>query len=274
MDQDKRVMVLRMILEGNSCRSTARLCGVKVDTVVAAVVEAGTACKAFLERVVKDVEVENVQADEIWGFVGMKDRTRKLRRIDEGASVGDAWVFVATERDTKLVVAWHLDKRNQEATETFARKLKDATRGRFQLSTDGWRPYVPAVWYAFGQNIDMAQLVKVYGKDPHAKAREARYSPPVVIDCYARVGVGKPDMDRVSTSHVERQNLSIRMGMRRMTRLTNGHSKKWENHEAAFALWFAYFNFCRVHMTLGTTPAVASGLAIEPWSVRELLDRL
>jgi IS1 family transposase len=267
-------MVLRMLLEGNSCRSTARLCGVKVDTVVSAVVETGTACKAFLERTIRDVPVEDVQADEIWGFVGMKDRTRVIRGIGDDAVVGDAWCFVGIERHTKLVLAWHLDKRSGDATEAFARKLRVATRGQFQISTDGWAPYVPALWYTFGHSLDHAQVVKVYGKEPGVKQRESRYSPPVVIDYFTKVGLGNPDLKRASTSHAERQNLSIRMGMRRMTRLTNGHSKKWENHEAAFALWFAYYDFCRVHSTIKTTPAVESGLAEKPWSVADLLERI
>jgi transposase-like protein/IS1 family transposase len=226
LDPAKRVMVLRMILEGNSCRSTARLTGVKTDTVVAAVVEAGTACKAFLERTVKDVPAENVQADEIWGFVGMKDRTRRRKGIDESADVGDAWCFTAIDRDTKLLLAWNIDKRTADATESFARKLRGAVRGRPQVTTDGFTSYVPAFWAVFGREIDHASLIKVFGPDPGLKRTERRYSPPVVVDTFFRVGLGMPDMTQVSTSHAERQNLSIRMGMRRMTRLTNGHSNK------------------------------------------------
>ncbi|MEO2088516.1 MAG: IS1 family transposase [Gemmataceae bacterium] len=260
-----------MLLEGNSIRSTERLTGVHRDTIMTALVDAGERCEAFLTRTVRDVPVNDVQADEIWGFVGCKERTRQ--RNGYGEEVGDAWCFVAIERDTKIILAWHLDKRTPEATAAFSVRLREATSGRFQLSTDGFRPYRTAVPSVFGHAIDFAQLVKTYGTS-NEDGPAARYSPGEVVSTHTVLLTGTPDNDRVCTSHAERSNLSIRMAVRRMTRLTNAHSKKWENHRAALGLYFAHYSFCRVHSTLRTTPAVASGLADRVWSVAELLERV
>src|SRR5439155_12637337 len=169
------------------------------------------------------------------------------------------------------VLTWHLGKRNPAATREFAGKLRTATAGWFQLSTDGYIPYRNAVRQTFGNLLDFAQLVKVYGRAPE-EGSAARYSPPEVVSVYSLVFTGQPDPDRVCTSHAERQNLSMRMTLRRLTRLTNGHSKKWANHGAALALYFAFYNFCRVHSTLKTTPAVKAKLADRTWTVAELLQ--
>jgi transposase-like protein/IS1 family transposase len=268
---DKLVMCLRMILEGNSVRSTERLTEVHRDTIIGAVVDAGEKCETFLTAAVKGVPATDVQADEIWGFVGCKERTRE--RNNYGGDKGDAWCFVALERTNRMVLAWHLDKRTPDATIWFAEKLADATAGRFQLSTDGFRPYQSAIPLVFGQGIDFAQLVKTYANAPQRDAA-TRYSPGEVIDVQTIVRIGNPDPGKVCTSHSERANLSIRMAVRRMTRLTNAHSKKWENHRAALALWFAYYNFCRVHGTLKSTPAVAADLTDHTWSVAELLSKI
>ena len=283
LDASKAELCLRMLLEGNSIRSTERLTEVHRDTIIATMVETGEKCEAFLTRTVHAVEAHDVQADEIWGFVGCKEKTRD--RNGYGDSMGDAWAYVAMERDTKLVLAFHVDKRTPWATTTFAAKLAAATAGRFQLSTDGFRQYQTAIPLVFGNNIDFAQIVKTYGNTTET-GTASRYSPGEVTAVHTVVIIGSPDDDRVSTSHAERQNLSIRMGVRRMTRLTNAHSKKWENHKAALALWFAYYNFCRVHTTLTdstraegepkrkTTPAMASGLTDHVWSVAELLEQI
>lgn len=267
---EKEVFCLRMLLEGNSVRSTERLTGVHRDTIIASMTGAGHACERFLERTIRLINVSDVQADEIWGFVGCKERTRE--RMGYSQEVGDAWCYVAIERETKLILAWHLGKRTPTDTLAFADNLRHATRGRFQLTTDGYKPYRPAINQAFGQTVDFAQLIKVYANAPETVA-QARYSPGQVVDTYPVIGIGNPDPDLICTSHAERSNLSIRMSVRRMTRLTNAHSKKWENHGAALALYFAYYNFCRVHMTLKSTPAVAAGLTDHTWSVAELLQR-
>lgn len=268
---EKAVTALRMILEGNSVRSTERLTEVHRDTIIAVMVEAGERCESFLSRVVRGLAVCDVQADEIWGFVGCKERTRELNGY--GDSMGDAWCFTAMDRETKLILAWHLDKRTPSATRDFSIKLSEATSGRFQLSTDGFRPYRTAIPEVFGNRIDFAQLVKTYGNTPE-QGTAARYSPGEVVQTHTVVLLGNPDDDRVCTSHAERQNLTMRMTLRRLTRLTNGHSKKWANHRAALALYFAYYNYCRVHSTLKMTPAVAAGLADHTWSVAELLQQI
>jgi transposase-like protein/IS1 family transposase len=261
------ILCLRMLLEGNSIRSVERLTGVHRDTIITAMVEAGKKCKTFMESVIERIPVADVQVDEIWGFVGCKEKTRQ--RKNKGEEFGDAYCFTAIERETKMIVAWHLGKRSTPDTFAFADKLKKATSGRFQLTTDGFPSYKAAIPATFPSRVDYATLVKMYGKPPD----EGRYSPPQVVDTVITPQLGNPDPERICTSHVERHNRTIRMAIRRMTRLTDAHSKKWENHDAALALFFAYYNFCRVHMTLKTTPAVATGWAFRPWSLQELLNQ-
>jgi IS1 family transposase len=266
--REKQIAVLRLLSEGNSIRSTERLTGVHRDTIIDAMVEAGKACQRFLEETIRHIPVENIQADEIWGFVGCKEKTRIAKNY--GDLCGDAYTYTAMERDTKLIVAWHLGKRCPEDTLEFAEKLRSATTGRFQLTTDGYTPYRTAIPFVFGPRLDFAQLTKEYGTTEEG---QRRYSPPEVIGITIAIRTGAPNPADICTSHVERHNRQIRMQVRRLTRLTDAHSKKWENHEAALALFFAYYNFCRVHMTLKDTPAVKAGLAAEPWSVMELLRR-
>jgi transposase-like protein/IS1 family transposase len=269
LEAEKAILCLRMLLEGTSIRSVERLTGVNRNTLISLVVTVGKRAKQFLETSVRGVQVNDVQADEIWGFIGCKEKTREMTGRDERH--GDGWCFVALERATKLVLCWHLGKRTPADTKKFAEKLQQATDGRFQLSTDGFKPYRTAIPSTFGSEIDFAQLVKVYGTSPEG---EKRYSPAVVISSYKEHCCGQPDMGKVCTSHAERANLTIRMTIRRMTRLTNAFSKKWENHEAALALFFAFYNYCRVHTTLKKTPAMASGLADYPWSVGKLLQAM
>jgi IS1 family transposase len=262
------ILCLRMLLEGNSIRSVERLTGINRDTIIDAMVDAGKKCKRFLESAIHHVPVSDIQADEIWGFVGCKEKVRQARNYDE--SMGDAYCFTAIERNTKLIVAWHLGKRSPADTLDFADNLRRATTGRFQLTTDGYTPYQTAIPYVFGPRVDFATLVKDY-ETPDEGSR--RYAPGDVVGITIRIRSGNPDTDKICTSHVERHNLTIRMTVRRMTRLTNAHSKKWENHDAALALFFAYYDFCRNHMTLKTTPAVAAGLTDHTWSMAELLEK-
>jgi IS1 family transposase len=262
------IQCLRMLLEGMSIRSVERLTGVNRDTIIAVMVEAGRNCERFMEARHRNLPVNDVEVDEIWGFVGCKERTRQA--LGHGEEMGDAWSFTAIERTTKLIICWHVGKRTPGDTWTFAEKLHNATAGRFQISTDGFRPYRTVIPHFLGDRTDFATIVKVYGK-PHATDTEARYSPPQVVAVTVVPMVGDPDPDRICTSHVERANRSFRMAIRRLTRLTDAHSKKWANHEAAFALFVGYYNYCRVHMTLKTTPAVAAGLTDRVWSVDELL---
>jgi IS1 family transposase len=269
---EKAILCLRMLLEGNSVRSTERLTGVHRDTIISLMVALGERCQSFLSRTIKDMPIDDVEADEIWAFVGCKEKTRLRHGYSE--EVGDAYCFIGIERTTKLVLAWHLGKRTPESTLYFAVKLRDVTGGRFQLSTDGFTPYRHIVPLVFNNSIDFAQLVKVYGTSAEG---EHRYSPATIIDTHQLAIMGRPDEDRVCSSHAERSNLTMRMSIRRLTRLTNAHSKKWENHEAALALYFAYYNYCRPHATLTEymgykcSPAMKAGLAEHVWSVGDLL---
>jgi IS1 family transposase len=281
IDHDKAVQCLEMLLEGVSLRSTERLTGLAHATVLKLLETIGTRAQYYWITAMRNLPASNVQADECWGFVYAKEKTCVRKHL--GPDCGDAYTFLAIERDTKLVLAWHIGRRDPQDTAWFSEKLRAATSGRFQLTTDGFKPYCTAIPEAFSGNIDFAQLVKIYGKAKEPKA-EARYSPAEITGIRKREMWGHPDMDQVSTSFVERKNLSIRMGVRRMTRLTNAFSKKWENHEAHLALWFLYYNFCRPHATLSkaidgqsrrpTTPAIAAGLADHVWSLGELLNQL
>jgi len=264
--QEKAVLALRLLLEGNSIRSTERITDLNINTIMSLLVKAGDRCQTLMVSKIQNLAVQDVEADEIWGFVGKKEGHKS---DDDGAEVGDAYCFVGMERNTKLVLAWHLGKRTVKSTDTFIGKLAYATsEDRFQLTTDGFQPYVNTVKMLLRDRVDFAQLIKVYGV---SRDGEQRYSPAEVVDSVPVEIMGRPVADRICTSHIERQNLSIRMGMRRMTRLTNGFSKKWENLEFAYALWFAYYNFCRVHKTLRVTPAMEAGITDHIWTIAELI---
>jgi IS1 family transposase len=216
---------------------------------------------------IKGVAVKDVEADEIWGFVQCKNR-HKLNKGITDPHKGDAYTFVGIERNSKLILAWHLGERGMEDTEAFTEKLHEATSGQFQLTTDGFRPYENAVSYSLGTRVDYAMLIKVYASNREA---EQKYSPPEVVETVTKVIIGSPEGHRICTSIVERSNLSIRTSVRRMTRLTNAFSKKWENLKAMLAIYFAYYNFCRIHSSIRCTPAMESGITQHVWSLRELL---
>ncbi len=264
---DDAVKCLNMILEGVSLRASARLSGTERKTILALMVRVGQRCEAMLEGRIKNLPVVDVQCDEIWGFVGMKEKTR-MRKHPELVDAGDAYCFTAIERETKLMLAWHLGIRSSEDTAYFADKLARATTGHFQLTTDGFKPYTTAMPAALPL-ADFAQLIKQYATKDDGK--ESKYSPGEVTGSVKVPRNGNPDLKKVSTSHVERHNLTIRMQNRRMTRLTNAFSKKWENHELSLAIQFAYYNFCKVHQTLKMTPAMKAGLTAHVWTIEELI---
>ena len=266
---DKAVLCLQLLVEGNSLRSVERITGVSLHTLLDLLLLAGKKCERILNEKIKGLHVRDVQADEMWGYVGMKERTKK-KKTEADPTFGDAYTFVAIERHTKLVLAWHLGRRNVRDTVEFTEKIHEATSGRFQLTTDGFVAYPDAVAYSLGTRVDFAQLVKVYAQQPQAGG-EHRYSPAEVIKAIPTPRWGRPDPDRICTSHVERQNLTMRMMMRRLTRLTNAFSKKWENLRAALALHFAYYNFCRIHKTLRCTPAMEAGITGHVWELKDLL---
>lgn len=267
ISEDRAVMALQLLLEGNSIRSTERITNLDRNTIMRLLVLAGNKCEHLMRVKIEHLRVDDVEADEIWGFVGKKEGHKQPG--EESAQIGDAYCFVAMERSTKLVLAYHLGKRSRVSTDVFIEKLRYATSDhRFQLTTDGFPAYVPAVTIALQDRVDFAQLIKVYGAP---RDGEQRYSPAEVVDVEVVPVMGKPNPRRICTSYIERQNLSIRMGMRRMTRLTNAFSKKWENLEAAYALHFAYYNFCRIHKTLRVTPAMEQGITDHVWTIAELI---
>ena len=266
--QEKAVLVTRLLLEGNSIRSSERISGLDRTTIARLLVLAGERCEKLLADTITKLQVKDVEADEMWGFVGMKEKAKGNLHKNED-TLGDAYTYVALERNSKLILAWHLGKRNRQDTLAFIMKLRNATEGRFQLTTDGWPSYPDAVERVFGSGIDYAQLIKVYGA---SRDGEQRYSPAEVVDVEVVPRAGMPDFERICTSHIERQNLTMRMQIRRLTRLTNAFSKKWENLRAALALHFAYYNFCRVHSSLRVTPAMEAGITDHVWELRELLS--
>jgi IS1 family transposase len=235
---------------------TARMTGLDLKTLGKLILLAGERCEQFTHDVVRDIEVKDVQADEIWSYVGMKEKTRK--RLDRSEDYGDSWTWIAVERHTKMVVAYHVGQRDGRDCQTFLDRMKRAIGdGRFQMTTDGLGAYRHSIPFTFLSKVDFGMLVKNYQGNP----KEIRYSPASIISIEKNRIFGNPDMDKVCTSHIERLNLTLRMQMRRFTRLTNGFSKTIEHHTAMQQLFFAWYNFCRPHQTLkGSTPAMACGL--------------
>jgi IS1 family transposase len=230
---------------------------------------AGERCERLLGDRLRNVIATDVQADEIWSFVGKK---QKQIQPDDSPTLGDCYTFVAINRETKLVLNFTVGKRDQLTIDNFVVGLRLASaHRRFQITTDGFVPYRSAIETTLGDRVDFAQLIKVYRATPEG---ERRYSPAEVVSTETVVGIGQPDPKRIYTSHVERQNLSMRMGIRRFTRLTNAFSKKLENHWAAICLWFAFYNFSRIHQTLRVTPAMAAGLTDHVWELKELISSL
>ena len=264
----KKLAVIASLLEGSSVRSTERMVGVHRDTICRLLVETGNHCATLLDSNIRNVRTKYVQADEIWCFVGKKD---KHVRVDDPPEFGNQWVFVAMDADTKLVPSFVVGKRTRETTYALLidlqkRLVEDA---RFQLTTDGFAFYERAVEDTFGGTVDFAQLIKLYG-DIGQHGNE-RYSPSPILEVITKIRDGRPDEAHICTSHVERQNLTMRMQMRRFTRLTNAFSKKLENLKAACALHFAHYNFVRVHSSLRVTPAMAAGITSEVWPLERLL---
>jgi IS1 family transposase/transposase-like protein len=264
---ERAEMCLKLLLEGMSIRSVQRITGLHQETILNLITLASERCEKLMRKRIKGIAVKDVEADEIWGFVQCKNRHKLYKGITD-PKVGDAYTFVGIERNTKLILAWRLGERGIEDTEAFTEKLHEATSGRFQLTTDGYRPYESAVAYSLGTRVDYAMLIKVYAKD---REGEQKYSPPEVVETIRKIQIGNPEVHRICTSIVERSNLSIRTSVRRLTRLTNAFSKKWENLKAMLAIYFAFYNFCRIHSSIRCTPAMESGITSHVWSLRDLL---
>jgi IS1 family transposase len=272
LSPEKRKQVVASLVEGNSIRATVRMTGVAKDTVTKLLVDLGTVCSIHQDRVMRDLPCERIQCDEIWAFCYSKAKNVPQEKKGE-FGYGDVWTWVALDADTKLVPTYRVGSRDLADAHEFIADLAKRLSHRVQLTTDGLRVYLSAVERAFGNDIDYAQLVKLYGSDGTASSG-GRYSPPVCIGAIPEEVNGNPDPAHVSTSYVERQNLTMRMSMRRFTRLTNAFSKKVENLAAAVSLHFFHYNFCRVHKTLGTTPAVAARVSDHVWSLDEMIGLL
>ena len=249
---EKAILALKLLVEGSSVRTIERTVELHRDTICRLLVFAGERCERVMATKVRNIQVRDVECDEVWSYVAKK---QKRVRPEDDQSLGDAYCFVAIERNTKVVLNITMGKRNQQTTNVFIEGLAQAIapRGNFQITTDGFRPYVSAIDATLGHRVDFAQLIKVYRSSQDG---EARYSPAEVDSVEVVPVIGQPDPDRICTSMVERSNLSLRMGVRRFTRLTNAFSKKWENHWAAVTLWYTFYNFCRVHKSLRVTPGM------------------
>jgi transposase-like protein/IS1 family transposase len=265
--QDRAVLALQLLLEGNSLRSTQRITGLDVNTIMTLLVKAGERCQSLMDTRLRNLRMAHIQLDEIWCFVG-----KKRRNVREGDSpeIGDQWVFVAIDADTKLIPCFHVGKRHIEDTRTFLWDLYGRIEGRTQLTTDGLHHYRAAVPDTFGLDVDFAQVIKMFNHGQFDSA-EARYSPSPIAEVVSKVRSGDPDPEHISTSFVERQNLTMRMAIRRFTRLTNAFSKKLLNLKMAVALHFAYYNFCRTHKTIRVTPAMEAGITDHVWTISELI---
>ncbi len=266
LTKEQRTKIIAALVEGNSVRATARMCDVAFNTVLKLVPEIGSTCAEYHARTVRNLTSKRIQCDEIWSFCYAKAKNAPADKQGQPGD-GDVWTWVAIDPETKLVVTWCVGSRGASTANAFMHDLAARLANRVQLTTDGHRVYLEAVESAFGSSIDYSMLIKLYGNDSEP---DTKYSPGECIDCQTVAIMGRPNSHHVSTSHVERQNLTIRMSMRRFTRLTNAFSKKLENHIAAIALHYMYYNFCRIHKSLRITPAMAAGISDHVWDVEEL----
>jgi IS1 family transposase len=266
---DKAEQILSLLVEGCSINTIERVTQVHHTTILKLLVLVGEKCNRLMGRMIVNVPVTDVQCDEIWGYVQKKESHKYPWEANDN-SIGDAYCFVAVERNTKLVLNFALGSRSQATTDQFIEGLRAATAPqRFQITTDGFQPYKSAITTTLSDRCDFAQLIKVYASP---REGEARYSPADVVEALPKPIMGDPNRAKICTSHVERQNLTIRMQMRRLTRLTNAFSKKWENLWAAYCVHFAWYNFVRRHQSLRMTPAMAAGITDHMWTMRELLE--
>ncbi|HEY3855826.1 MAG TPA: IS1 family transposase [Verrucomicrobiae bacterium] len=267
---DKRAQILNCLAEGCSMRSTSRLTGAAKKTVERMLVSAGEACADFMDKTMRNLPCKILQVDEVWSFTHCKQANipEHLKGMD---GVGDTWTWIALDSQTKLIPCFHIGKRDATDAYQFINDLAGRLANRVHLTSDGHRAYLEAVEGAFGSEIDYAQLIKLYGKE-NLPVTEARYSPPACIGSRKKRISGNPQRALVSTSHIERQNLTVRMSSRRFTRLTNGFSKKIENHRHAFAIYAMHYNFCRIHTALRVTPAMEAGLTDHVWSLEEIIS--
>jgi IS1 family transposase len=269
LPRQKQIAIISALVEGVSIRSIERMTGVHRDTIMRLMGKVGEACERLQDRMMTDIDATEIEVDEIWGYVAKKQR--HITKDDDVSQVGDMWTFVAIDPITKLIPSFRTGKRDNETTRAFIEDLASRLRNRVQISSDAFRPYVQAISNAFGGEVELAQVVKHYETEP---AGSGRYSPPEVTEIEKIAVLGNPDLNKACTSHVEAQNLTIRMRNRRMTRLTNAYSKKLSQHKSAMGLHFAVYNLCRVHSSLRVTPAMAAGITDHVWTIEELLNEV
>jgi hypothetical protein len=268
LSTEQRVSVVAALVEGNSINSTVRMTGTSKPTILKLLADLGKACQKFHDDRVRGLSCKRIECDEIWAFIHAKEKNVPAGKRGQ-FGYGDTWTWTAIDADTKLMVGWLISgDRRKASANAFLADVAERLTHRVQLTTDGLKSYLDAVYNVFGNDVDHAVLVKLYGNE---RGGSWRYSPPEVTGVEKTVHCGSPDPAKISTSYVERSNLTARMSMRRYTRLTNGFSKKLENHRHMTAIFFTFYNFCRRHMTLKTTPAVAAGLADRVWEIEDLI---
>ncbi len=268
---EKRVQILNMLCEGSSMRSISRVADVSINTVTKHLVDAGTACSEYQDKHLRNLPCRRIQCDEIWSFCYAKEKNVP-EDLKGTLGLGDVWTFTAICAESKLIPTWKVGSRDLETAKDFIDDLANRLNKRVQLTTDGHKVYVEAVESAFGKNVDYAMLIKLYGSEGQGKEAEKKYSPAECTGSIRHTIQGKPDKKHISTSYVERANLTMRMSMRRFTRLTNAFSKKVENHCHALALYFMWYNFVRIHKSLSVTPAMEAGVTDHLWDMEEIVN--
>jgi IS1 family transposase len=267
LKRETQESILKCLSDGVSIRATERILDVHRDTILRFMLKVGEGCDRLMDQQMRGLECRYIEVDEIWGFIGKKQR--HLTAEDDITELGDTWTFVALDKESKVIPSYIVGKRTSETAHEFMTDLSSRLINRVQLSADALHAYVDATWWAFKGDVDFGQVVKSYEAEPIGPGR---YSPPHVVSATKTPVHGRPDKAHISTSHIERSNLSMRMNMRRLTRLTNGFSKKLENHRLATALWFGVYNYVRVHGSIRVTPAMAAGVTPRLWSMGDLLD--
>jgi len=269
LNRTRQAQVIAALVEGSSIRAIERMTGVAKHTILKLLKDAGIACADYQDRTLRNLKCKRIQVDEVWQFCYAKEKNVPPDKKGQ-FGYGDVWTWVAIDADTKLVPSFMTGNRDAQSARMFIDDLASRLANRVQLTSDGLRVYLEAVEGAFGADIDYAQLIKIYG----GSQEETRYSPAECIGCETKIIQGKPDSKHVSTSYVERQNLTMRMSMRRFTRLTNGFSKKVENHAYAVGIHYMHYNFCRVHQTLRVTPAMEAGITDHVWTIEEMMSNI
>ncbi|KXS32534.1 MAG: Uncharacterized protein AWT59_1367 [Candidatus Gallionella acididurans] len=270
LSNEKRAQILSVLCEGMGINAATRITGVSKNTVLKLLADAGEACAKYQDEAMRNLTCKRVECDEIWSFVGMKQKNVP-EELEGILGYGDVYTWTAIDADTKLIPCWHVGTRDLASAKAFISDMASRLANRVQLTTDGHKAYLEAVEEAFGANVDFAQLIKIYGTLGQSTNDARRYSPSEFTGSEKRVITGNPDIEKISTSYVERQNLTMRMHMRRFTRLTNAFSKKLENHMHAISLYFMFYNFCKIHKSLRVTPAMEAGVSKTLWEISDIV---